>query len=89
MSIRKSLIRVYLVLFIIPMSGIVYYTHNLNREFALGTIETEFEDGLNKTVTAISHPLQGSQWLMRVVSEAAAANPKLIILTNISLNIFF
>ena len=78
MSIRKSLILVYLILFIIPMSGIVYYTHNLNREFAVGTIETEFEDGLNEAVTAISHPLQGSQRLMRVVAEAAAANPKLI-----------
>ena len=44
----------------------------------ISELEKIFEDGLNEAVTAISHPLQGSQRLMRVVAEAAAANPKLI-----------
>ena len=78
MSIKKSLFLGYLVLFVLPLVCIVYYTFNLNREFALGTIEGTFESGLKQTVTSISEPLEISQGLMRVVSEVAANSQKMV-----------
>ncbi len=78
MSIKKSLFLGYLVLFVLPLVCIVYYTFNLNREFALGTIEGTFESGLKQTVTSISEPLESSQGLMRVVSEVAANSQKMV-----------
>jgi hypothetical protein len=78
MSIRKSLFLVFLILFVLPIAGIVYYTFNLNREFALGTIEGTFSSGLKQTVTSVSEPLERSQGLIRVVSEVAANSQKTV-----------
>ena len=75
----------YLVLFVLPLVCIVYYTFNLNREFALGTIEGTFGSGLKQTVTSISEPLERSQGLMRVVSEVAANSQKMVRLKGFNL----
>ena len=78
MSIRKSLFLGFLILFVFPLVCIVYYTFNLNREFAVGAIEGKFKSGLKQTVTSVSEPLERSQGLMRVVSEVAANSPKMV-----------
>jgi adenylate cyclase len=70
---------------VLPLASIAYYTFNVNREFALSTIEREFELGLNDAVNSIRLPLENSQGLMRVVAETAASNQKLVKLEEFNL----